>query len=327
MFYDIWYGMMDLLRVFRRDIILVVGILLSLPFKRAREFIRYWGPFFLLWIVYDMFRGIADNLGHIHIKPVYYAELWLFGWIFGGKIPAFYFADHQDPTLTAFTAFIYTLHPLIPMLLGAVVFYISKNKKAFQEFSYSFLLTVYMALLTFLIFPVAPPWYIEESGFVQPHEFVGVRASAARLVNVDGYFKGEFYGTVYGTFNANPYAAMPSLHSGFAVVSVYYLIRIYGHKSKWLKLAWIYPALVWFSAVYLNHHYILDLIAGASYAIIASKIVQRVLARHWANQADEGPEELEKDPEGPSSAEKTIELSEQSESNNQEIRGSEPPVK
>jgi hypothetical protein len=39
----------------------------------------------------------------------------------------------------------------------------------------------------------------------------------------------------------------------------------------------LYPAAVWFSAVYLNHHYVIDLIIGGFYVIAAYFIATKLL--------------------------------------------------
>jgi membrane-associated phospholipid phosphatase len=56
-------------------------------------------------------------------------------------------------------------------------------------------------------------------------------------------------------------------------------------KFRWNPwLLSLYPAAVWFSAVYLNHHYVIDLIIGGLYVVAAYFIViwlvyPRVFAR------------------------------------------------
>jgi membrane-associated phospholipid phosphatase len=132
-----------------------------------------------------------------------------------------------------------------------------------------------MALLTFALYPVAPPWYIADEGFTQPDQKVGLAESAAGLIRVDNYFNNNFFGSIYQTFNANPFAAMPSLHSAFAFISAFFAIRTYREKTRWIWLFAIYPVCIWFSAVYLQHHYILDLMAGVTYVLIADRITLR----------------------------------------------------
>jgi membrane-associated phospholipid phosphatase len=57
------------------------------------------------------------------------------------------------------------------------------------------------------------------------------------------------------------------------------VIAFFGMKKfRKLRPLWLlYPIGTWFSAVYLNEHYIVDLIIGLGYVVIAYTIVKRVL--------------------------------------------------
>ena len=61
--------------------------------------------------------------------------------------------------------------------------------------------------------------------------------------------------------DANPYAAMPSLHAADALiigVALAFLVR-----SRWLKALWLlWPAWVWFSVMATGNHFWLDILAG-----------------------------------------------------------------
>ena len=65
---------------------------------------------------------------------------------------------------------------------------------------------------------------------------------------------------------------MPSLHAAYSSITAYYAIHKYGIK----KAGWviIYPLGVYVAAVYLNHHFIVDLILGVIYMAASIKIVR-----------------------------------------------------
>ena len=76
--------------------------------------------------------------------------------------------------------------------------------------------------------------------------------------------------------NANVFAAIPSLHAAYPLITV-----LYGSLSKrlWLHLLFVVFTLgVWFSAVYSRHHYVLDVLAGGLCAITAY-LLYRFLSR------------------------------------------------
>lgn len=244
----------------------------------------------MLWLVYDMMRGyVGSTLTYVHVEEIYYLELFLFGWMFDDKIPSIWFKQFEHEWLSSISAIFYTFHVAAPLFVGVLIFYVSKDEETFREYTYSFLLTTYLALLTFFLFPVAPPWYIDKYGFTQPVNRTNLSESAAGLLNVDKAMNSQFFGSIYQMFNANPFAALPSLHSSFAIISVYYFITYYKTKSKLVYLSVIYPIGVWIAAVYLKHHYIVDLVAGALYVFISIWIVQyiqKIIANYDMNEED-----------------------------------------
>ena len=59
---------------------------------------------------------------------------------------------------------------------------------------------------------------------------------------------------------------MPSLHSSYLLIVLYYGIK---NKLKWVNLIFLVLAAgIWFSAVYSDHHYVLDVLAGSVCAVI-----------------------------------------------------------
>ncbi|MGZ3764356.1 MAG: phosphatase PAP2 family protein, partial [Mucilaginibacter sp.] len=110
-------------------------------------------------------------------------------------------------------------------------------------------------------YPAAPPWYVQFNGFTfHP----GTPGNTAGLAKFDTYFHVSIFKSIYAK-GSNVFAAMPSLHSSYPLIVLYY-----GIKNR-LGLVNIFFATVmfgiWFSAVYLSHHYILDVLAGISCAI------------------------------------------------------------
>ena len=61
--------------------------------------------------------------------------------------------------------------------------------------------------------------------------------------------------------DANPYAAMPSLHAADSLiigVGLFFIVR-----SKWAKALWLlWPLWVWFSVMATGNHFWLDIVAG-----------------------------------------------------------------
>jgi hypothetical protein len=167
----------------------------------------------------------------------------------------------------------YFFHFPAPLVLGWVFWYILKERKTYYLFVCTFTILNCMALITFMLYPAAPPWYVFKYGFDQPSEML--LDSAGALVNFDELIGKHFLQSFWNTFNSNRFAAIPSLHSGYStVVALFIWWRFKGKTWIWM----LYPLFAWFAAVYLNHHYIVDLILGSIYVLIAYWITRTVIA-------------------------------------------------
>lgn len=251
--------------------------------QRARRFLVDWLPFVLFWIGYDMMRGVADSVrGTIHVVEPYRWELALFG-NFLGDIPPFLLQRVREAAawgwsrklIDLLAANFYTAHFALPLLLGWVFWHTTNDRPMFYKFVYTLLVLDVLALLTFMIYPAAPPWYVYHYGFAPPETNASFWSiSAGNLVDVDHLLGVKFFTTLWDSFNANHFAAIPSLHGAYPIVMSWFAYK----KLRWNPwLLSLYPAAVWFSAVYLNHHYVVDLIIGGLYVIVAYVFTTRLL--------------------------------------------------
>jgi hypothetical protein len=101
------------------------------------------------------------------------------------------------------------------------------------------------ALVLHLAFPLAPPRMVPAFGMVD----------TGRLVGPTPYGKVETHGL------ANQFAAMPSLHVGWAMVIAIGLIAVGRSRWRWLWLA--HPAATLFVVVATANHYWLDAIVAS----------------------------------------------------------------
>jgi membrane-associated phospholipid phosphatase len=87
------------------------------------------------------------------------------------------------------------------------------------------------------------------------------------LVNLDHSFISEASLLAHAY---NPVAAMPSLHAAYPTYIALYGVYIWGKKSL---PVFILPAAISLAAVYLGHHYVIDILAGALYAAVAFGVI------------------------------------------------------
>ena len=89
---------------------------------------------------------------------------------------------------------------------------------------------------------------------------------------------------LFGSINANPVAAMPSLHAAYAFLTFLVLRRAFG-AIGWLALA--YFLFVALTVVYTADHYLIDILAGVAYAAAAYLVMLRMAAPQAAPRAGE----------------------------------------
>jgi membrane-associated phospholipid phosphatase len=125
----------------------------------------------------------------------------------------------------------------------AVLWVYLRRHDAFVGFRNSILLANLIGLLGYVFVPTAPPRLLGV-GFVDTHR--------DGLVNLA----------------ANPYAAMPSLHSADALIVGIVLFAVC--RRWWVKAFWAcWPAWVWFCVMATGNHFWLDCVAGILVAILA----------------------------------------------------------
>ncbi len=251
--------------------------------EKGKRFLIDWSPFIVFWTAYDMMRGVADSVrGVINVALPYQVELALFGPLFGGEIPCFFFQQWQEVLgdsllrrlLDASGGLFYTLHFGLPLVLGWYFWHTKEDRRLFYLFVATLTVLNFSALVTFMAYPAAPPWYVYAHGFGQPARTSFWGMGAGGLINVDRMIGTRFFTTLWGGFNPNHFAAIPSLHGAYPIV-----IALFARKGlRWPAPALaLYPLGVWFSAVYLNQHYIIDLLIGAGYMagayLVASRLV------------------------------------------------------
>ncbi|HXG40030.1 MAG TPA: phosphatase PAP2 family protein [Candidatus Limnocylindrales bacterium] len=252
------------------DVLLVALGLAAVLLGRGRLFLRDWVPFIGLFFAYELMRGYADDLGAaVHVTDVIEAERALFF----GRIPTAVLQEllhppgGTDPWAIAATVF-YFLH--FPLPIAVAFFLWLRRRRVFYDYVAALIVLSIAAFATYLVFPVAPPWWAAERGYLsgieylKPEGFAGL-ASLAGFRQADYLFTYTFY-----EINPNEVAAFPSLHAAYPFLAFLFARREFG-RAGWLMLA--YSGAVFASIVYLADHYVVDILAGIAYALAAAWLV------------------------------------------------------
>jgi membrane-associated phospholipid phosphatase len=237
--------------------------------KWSRRFIKDWIPFITIFLSYEAMYGVVGTISkyYLHSGP-YNAELYLFG-----SIPSLTLQHIiRLPALDYMGAFFYSVHFFAPTLFGFLLW--RESPKNYIKYTIALGITTYAALITFLFYPVAPPWWELNSSYNAL--YIGQPVIRILTASVDKTLGIPMYRTIFDFFGANQFAAFPSLHSALPWVIALFALKIW--RVKALPIL-VLPVGIWFSAVYLGEHYVVDVLAGIAYSTLAFVFVETILPR------------------------------------------------
>jgi hypothetical protein len=224
----------------------------------TRSFIVAFSVFVVYWIIFDYMKAFPNYRYHaVHIESIYNAEKNIFGiTTAGGKVitPNEYWQLHPHTMLDVIAGIFYLCWIPVPLMFAIYLYF--KNRRQFFYFAFTFLLVNLLGFVVYYICPAAPPWYVSKYGFLFNANTPGNTAGLARF---DTLVHAGIFQSLYAK-GSNVFAAMPSLHSSYPVIVLYYAIK---NKAGYMNIVFgTVMCGIWFAAVYSNHHYVLDVIAG-----------------------------------------------------------------
>ena len=242
-------------------------IFLSLIFlfwKTGRKYLNGLTGMLLYIVAYDSLRVFPNySFFEIHTEDVYNAEKFLFGIASNGThiTPNEYFAERTAVWMDIISGFAYLSWLPIPLAISIYLFI--KNRKDMIIFVILLALTNLFGVMGYYLFPTAPPWYIEEYGFVIDFSIGGQTAGLGRFDEFFGYpvFENMF------SKNSSIFAAIPSIHSADPFIS-FLALRLLKYK-KLAAFMLFNSILIWVAVVYSGHHYMIDVLDGIFVAALA----------------------------------------------------------
>lgn len=253
----------------RWEHVLADGLLLGFSWAapRARDFA--WGafPFWLAGMLIDNQRFWIHLRAGIHTGDLWDLEAKLFPATLAGAETtwAAYFTANTHWVADAICGFAYLTYIAVVLVVLIVLFF-SKSPR-FERLGASFLLANVLGMIIYLAYPAAPPWYVMAHG--PGPAILDAPASAAGAARFDELFGISYFASFYGR-NPNIFGAMPSLHVAYPFLAIWHT---WSRGWRWRAGTSLFTALVGFSAVYLAHHYILDVLAGFAVAAVAAGAV------------------------------------------------------
>lgn len=248
------------------------------PWRTHLYFLRDWLPIALLLVVYNISRGFADDLFAPHVTEMIDADEGMFGWLTGGQIPTTWLQQHlYRPGVVQWwevvVTLVYVSHFLTVPTVAAILW--MRDRFQWARFIRRWFTLCVLGLITYFLYPAAPPWWANEYGYLPEH---------VDRISTNGWDAIGLH-SAGNTLNAlqveqsNPVAAMPSLHTAWAMMAVaFFLPRV---RRRWWPLLLAYPLAMTFTLVYTGEHYVIDVLVGWAYVAVVFLVVG-VGERWWA---------------------------------------------
>ena len=244
--------------------------------KPTRKFAAAFLPWVVFACTYDWMRLWPNyEFNSIDVKGLYDAEKALFGiTTAGGRlIPSEYFAIHHAAAADVLAGLFYLCWVPVPLFFSFYL-YFKRQYRWFLRFTIAFLFVNLVGFCGYYIHPAAPPWYAMNYGF---EPILHTPGNVAGLARFDSLLGIPVFHQIYGE-NANVFAAVPSLHAAYMLITTIYAFA--SRRTKGMTAAFAFICLgIWWTAVYTGHHYVIDVILGILTAIVGIGLLELVIFR------------------------------------------------
>ena len=268
-----WHG---LLRVEHALVAALIVACFASP--ASRRFAVLLMPMALVGILYDMQKVFVIEMP-VHVAGPYLVERAIFGipTAAGRVTPNEIFLGWHTDWLDVLTAFPYLTY--IFEAIALFLYFFMRDKERCWRFGWVFFAVNIAGMLTTTLLPVAPPWYVTEHGLGPAIR--GVASHPAAALRFDALTGTHVFATLYAR-ESEVFGAIPSLHAAYPLMVALALDRRAPGERRLWQLAWAYCALMAFAAVYLQHHYVIDVAIGLAYAGVGHLAVGWLLSRRRA---------------------------------------------
>lgn len=264
----------------------------ELPWRRHLAFLRDWVPVVLMLMVYNISRGFADGLSDPHVTELIVADEVLFGPLTGGQVPTVWLQQHLwQPGVVQWweivVSIVYFSH-FLAVPAAAVALWL-RSRPQWARYMRRWLTLTVAGLITYFIYPAAPPWWAWKYGHL---------AEPVERISTNGWDAIGLHGAG-NTLNAlqieaaNPVAAMPSLHTAYALLVIVFFLPVV--RRRWWPLLLAYPLAMTFTLVYTGEHYVIDVLVGWAY-VGATFAVVGLAERWWRSRGGSAAEPVHRIP-------------------------------
>lgn len=273
----LWAGFWTVRGQLRWDHVAMAVVVPLVAYGNAKTKKMFLGllPLCIVGLFYDAMRFVRNvglTQGNVHVCDLRDAELRLFGVTVDGQRMTLqdWFHAHPSHALDLFCAVPYGT--FIFVILGYAVFLYFRDFSAQQRFTWGFLALNMLGFATYHVFPAAPPWYFHAHGCAV--DLTARASEGSHLAWVDSVIGVRYFAGMYGR-SSDVFGAVPSLHVAYPL-----LVAIEGwrhHRLLGRTLLVSFYLSMCFSAVYLDHHWVIDVLVGTAYTVVVAAVMRRIL--------------------------------------------------
>jgi membrane-associated phospholipid phosphatase len=241
--------------------------------QQALAFVGHLAPIPAAGLIYEVLRGLFHYRGTVHVGDLHALEARLFSVATseGPRAISDVVSRHTSPWLDALSGVTYFL--FLAEVVGAAAYLFFRARPKALELSLGFLVVNLAGWTIWFLYPAAPPWYVDQYG--TGPALLDVVSSPAGLARVDAWL-GLPIATTFYSKSANVFGAVPSLHVAYATLVAWVAAPLRGG----IRIATTAFAIsMAFSALYLRHHYMIDVVTGGALALVVGFTI-RVVQRH-----------------------------------------------
>lgn len=231
-------------------------------------------PVGLVGFLYDLMRlvktaGLTPE--RVHNCDLRAIEMTLFGVsVGGGPMGTVHDVIQTNPSVAIDVLCAIPYGTYIYMVLGAAVFLYRRDFHRLQRFTWTFFLLNVAGFITYRLYPAAPPWYFHAHGCVV--DLSAPPSAGPGLTRVDQWLGIKYFQSFYGRSNS-VFGAVPSLHVSYPTLMT---LETWPHLRPAVRVVAVaYTGLMYFAAVWLDHHWIVDVLIGLSYTAVLLTLVRR----------------------------------------------------
>lgn len=264
-------------RHWERVAVMIAVLLLAYFDARTKRLFVGLYPIALLGVVYDAMRfvknaGITPERVHdcdLRAIDMRIASVTIDG--VPGSVHE-WLQRHWSPVLDVICAVPYGV--FIYAALAFSVFLYLKDYDRLRAFVWTFFALNIAGFVTYHVYPAAPPWYFHAHGCTV--DLTAHSSEGPNLARVDAMLGFRYFAGFYARSN-DVFGAMPSLHVAYPMLITLYGWPVFGRVLRASSL--VFLVTMCFAAVYLDHHWIIDVVVGLAYTVIVFLVVGRLMRR------------------------------------------------